>query len=127
MEINRRNFLEMTPALLLTPLPKEAESSGALVCQWHESPGCYLLWVGRDEDLGNFQGYGATLEGVMWRNTWPDGKISWTFRFGRFFYSDYQANSVEDAKRFAELKLVEWMKQLVVEVERLAFRITRND
>ena len=127
MEINRRNFLAMTPALLLTPelLPTEADAtvgSGKLVCRWEESHYTHNLLVGRDEDLDKFQNYGAMLEGFLWGSF--DGK--WTFRFGRFFHT-FDAASVDGAKQLSEQFLVDDLRQILIEVERLAFRIRRND
>lgn len=99
------------------------ESSGALVCRWSGAndgtSGNWTLWVGLDDDIGNFQSYGASLEGVMWKYQKTLNPNEYTFRFGRFF-STFETTSFEEAKKLAERKLHEWLKQLTVEVGRLA-------
>lgn len=130
-EINRRGFLaSIVPALAVSPLlplaarKEERLDEGTLTCRWVEGPlpgdGNHWLVVGRQVSLDHFNHRVSSAELVLWRN----GNGNWQCRSGHNHRS-FEAPDLETAKRIAEQQFVEWLKAMLVEAERFAFRLKR--
>lgn len=133
-EINRRGFLaSVFPALAVAPVlplvvikPAAAEQDeGALTCRWIEGlsdcPANHALVVAREKTIARHGPTSATADLVLWHN----GGDNWQCRFGQN-HRVFQATSLETARRLAEQQFVEWLKAMLVEAERFAFRLNRS-
>lgn len=121
--VNRREFLGSSfgigAAAMGLTIPVVQPAAG-FVCRWYEcSHGQHEMRIGYATDLDQLENYGATLAGTLWNYSYMEPN-RFTFRFGRFFH-EFEATTLADAKQIAGQKMVEWLRRLVVETERMVF------